>query len=180
MSSPASTPQPLAVSTVVTVGVVLGALGLGLVVLGAALFPPLREDGWLVGAAIGSALAAVMNVGLRVRRGTAEQRFAWRVLGGLLSPGLLGLGVGGVLVLNGALDRGAPVARDVAASKVRRSNVEGDDAPREDVLVDVDDWQHPGVPLTLRFPQAPALSDGTLHLVTHPGAFGIEWRRPEP
>lgn len=175
---PPTAAQPLPVGQVLTLAASLLGAGLVLGVLGAVRFPPLRESGWVIGAAAGAGLAALVNVGLRVRRGTPEQRFAWRVLGGLASPGLLACGVGAVLLLNGALDRSAPVDRLVTPGATRRSNVEGDDAPAENVLIDVDDWAQPGATLTLRFDQPPALRDGKLALRTHRGLLGIEWRAP--
>ncbi len=152
-------------------------MGIVSVVAGLVLFPPLRGGAWLVGVGVGAGAAAGFGGVFALLPGTPARRFARKVLGVLSAPGLVALGLGAVLIANGVLDRSPPVSRDVAAKKVRRTNVDGDDEPNANTLVDVDDWESPGRTLTLRFEQPPPIVGGALRVTTRRGALGFEWRQ---
>jgi len=151
-------------------------LGIALAVAGQVLFPPLRAGAWAVGLGAGAGVALLFLGVLALLPGSPPRRFARKVLGVLSAPGLVALGVGAVLVANGALDRSPAIPRDVPALRIRRTNVEGEDEPNANVLVDVDDWESPGRTLTLRFESAPPTSGGRVRVATRRGALGFEWR----
>lgn len=170
--------ETLAVGPYLLPGLILLPMGVGVTVVGMVLFPPLRGGLWAAGLGAGLALAVlVVVVAFLVGGSSGASRLARRVMGVVLFPGVLLLVLGLLLLANGVLDTSNAVKRAVVARNVRRTNVDGEGTNQENILVDVDDWAHPGSTLTLRFEHAEVpMNVKVVTVTTRAGALGAEWR----